>query len=196
MTFFLLLIGAYFFGSFPSGVFISRRKYGLDVREVGSGNIGATNVQRIFGWYAGALTFLLDFAKGSLPLLFIKNLYPETPWAITVLGITLVLGHCFSIFLGFKGGKGVATSLGCIFVTVPACAILFGLIYLVTLKLSRISAVGSFCGVLSSLFFVILKWPGAPYGFLILALCFIIVIRHQENFVRFRATWREKKTKS
>lgn len=196
MTPLLLMIGAYLVGSFPSGVFISRRKYGVDVREVGSGNIGATNVQRIFGWYAGALTFLLDFAKGALPLIVIRNFYPDHPWFLAMTGIVLVLGHCFSVFLGFKGGKGVATSLGCIFVTVPTCAILFGLVYLVTLKLARISALGSLAGVLSSFIFLIVQWPGLPYGVLVVSLCVVMVFRHQENLNRLRRTWVEKKKKS
>jgi glycerol-3-phosphate acyltransferase PlsY len=195
MTLFIFFLGAYLLGSFPSGVFISRKKYGLDVREVGSGNIGATNVQRIFGWYAGALTFLADFAKGAIPLFVFKKFYPEDPWLVSFLGTALVIGHCFSIFLGFKGGKGVATSLGCIFSTVPSCALLFGAVYLITLKVSRISALGSLAGVIFSIGYLLISWPGAPLGSMVLTLCAIIVFRHRENFLRLKKTWVEKKTK-
>jgi glycerol-3-phosphate acyltransferase PlsY len=82
-TVFVALI-SYLIGSFPTGVVISRRKYGLDVREVGSGNIGATNVKRIFGWYAGLLTFGIDFFKAILALWLVRWFFPENPWLINV----------------------------------------------------------------------------------------------------------------
>jgi len=175
-------------GSFPTGVFISKRKYGLDVREVGSGNIGATNVTRIFGWYAGLLVFLIDLAKGALPLLIVRFFYPESTWLQSFCGVSVVLGHCFSLFLGFKGGKGVATSLGCILVVLPGCALLCGGIYLVFLKLSRISAVGSLAGVMSCFLYLVFQWPGLPLGTLIITLCVIILVRHYENLIRLRST--------
>jgi len=188
MTYLVVILGTYLLGSFPTGVFISKRKYGLDVREMGSGNIGATNVKRIFGWYAGILVFLIDLGKGAIPLWGIQTLYPELPWLICGAGISLVLGHCFSVFLGFKGGKGVATSLGCILVADPICALIGGLVYLVVLKLSRISAVGSLVGVLSCMIYLMFRWPGNALGIMILTLCAIIVVRHKENLSRLKKT--------
>jgi len=193
MSLILILFMAYLMGSFPTGVFISKRKYGLDVREVGSGNIGATNITRIFGWYAGFLVFLIDFAKGAVPLLLIKRIYPENPWLWCIVAIFLVLGHCFSVFLGFKGGKGVATSLGCILVVEPLCAVLCGVVYLVSLKISKISAVGSLTGVLSCFLYLIFKWPGPASGTLVLVLSGLIILRHQENIQRLKGTWSKKK---
>lgn len=192
MTYFIFSLLAYLIGSFPTGVFISKRKYGLDVREVGSGNIGATNVKRIFGWYAGLLVFLIDLAKGLLPLWAVRSFYPDLPWLVCLTGIFLVLGHCFSLFLGFKGGKGVATSLGCILVADPVCGLLCGLVYLIFLKLSRISAVGSLAGVLSCLVYLGFKWPGTPLGAMVITLCIIIVVRHRENLTRLKQTFLQK----
>jgi glycerol-3-phosphate acyltransferase PlsY len=192
MTYLVVILLAYLVGSFPTGVFISKRKYGLDVRDMGSGNIGATNVRRIFGWYAGILVFLIDLGKGALPLWGIRALYPELPWLICLTGIALVLGHCFSVFLGFKGGKGVATSLGCILVVDPNCALIGGLVYLVFLKLSRISAVGSLAGVVSCILYLIFRWPGNAIGIMIVTLCVIMVFRHQENLARLKKTFLHK----
>ncbi|NBX75535.1 MAG: glycerol-3-phosphate 1-O-acyltransferase [Proteobacteria bacterium] len=192
MTYLLVILGAYLVGSFPTGVFISKRKYGLDVREMGSGNIGATNVRRIFGWYAGILVFLIDLGKGAAPLWAIRGFYPDLPWLVCLTGISLVLGHCFSVFLGFKGGKGVATSLGCILVADPMCALIGGLVYLVFLKVSRISAVGSLAGVLSCIIFLVFEWPGNAMGIMVLTLCVIIVFRHQENLTRLKKTFLHK----
>lgn len=189
MAYFLIILTAYLIGSFPTGVFISKRKYGLDVREVGSGNIGATNVKRVFGWYAGLLVFLMDLAKGAIPLLVVRAFYPELAWLQCFIGISLVLGHCFSLFLGFKGGKGVATSLGCILVAAPICALLSGVVYLIFLKLSRISAVGSLAGVSCCFLYLLLRWPGNPMGTMIVALCAIIVIRHRENLIRLKSSF-------
>lgn len=190
MLSFLAILLCYLVGSFPTGVFISKRKYGLDVREVGSGNIGATNITRVFGWYAGFLTFLIDFLKGAVPLWLMKLFFSEAPWVVTAAGVFLVLGHCYSLFLGFKGGKGVATSLGCLMVTLPVCALIYGLVYLVLLKLSRISAVGSLGGVVAALVYLILRWPGIAPGSLVLMLCIIVLIRHQENIQRLLETFK------
>ncbi|NBV51233.1 glycerol-3-phosphate 1-O-acyltransferase [bacterium] len=194
MLSFLAILICYLVGSFPTGVVISKRKYGLDVREVGSGNIGATNITRVFGWYAGFLTFLIDFLKGAVPLWLMQLFFSEAPWVVTAGGICLVVGHCYSLFLGFKGGKGVATSLGCLMVTLPVCALIYGLVYLVLLKLSRISAVGSLGGVVAAIIYLILRWPGIAPGSLVLMLCIIVLIRHQENIQRLIETLKSRRS--
>src|ERR1700684_147405 len=92
----LCVLGGYLLGSFPTGVVLSRRKYGIDVREMGSGNIGATNVTRVVGWYAGILVFLVDLAKGTLSLCYLRSRFPGEPWLLTTASLALVVGHCFS----------------------------------------------------------------------------------------------------
>jgi glycerol-3-phosphate acyltransferase PlsY len=190
-TVFVALI-SYLIGSFPTGVVISRRKYGLDVREVGSGNIGATNVKRIFGWYAGLLTFGIDFFKAILALWLVRWFFPENPWLVTLSGIFVVLGHCFSIFLRFRGGKGVATSLGCILFVAPVGALIAGGVYLSLLATTRISAIGSLGGVLAVLIYLFFGELGPAAQVLILSLCFIIILRHLDNIRRLRESWRER----
>lgn len=190
-TVFVSLI-SYLIGSFPTGVVISRRKYGLDVREVGSGNIGATNVRRVFGWYAGLLTFGVDFLKAILALWLVRWFFPENPWLVTLSGIFVVLGHCLSVFLGFKGGKGVATSLGCILFVAPGCALVAGGVYLGLLATTRISAIGSLGGVLAALIFLLFSQYSPATNTLILSLCLIIIIRHRDNIRRLKESWRER----
>jgi len=178
-----LFLGAFLIGGIPTGVLISKRKYGLDVREVGSGNIGASNVRRVFGWYAGLLTFLIDFLKGAIPLWFSLQSGLDAR-QVTLVGVSLVLGHCFSPFLRFRGGKGVATSLGCMAVAEPTCAGISLITYLTTVIFSKTSAIGSLAGVLACLFYCVISFKSMEYLSLVLGLCAIIVIRHQENLKR------------
>ena len=181
--FFWILLG-YLLGSFPTGVVLSRNKYGLDVREMGSGNIGATNITRVFGWYAGALVFLVDFLKGLFPLLFLRYWYPHDEWVLTYTGIALVFGHCFSAYLKFRGGKGVATSLGCLVAVMPWAAITGGAVYLLLLAVVRISAVGSLGGILAVLIFLVFDKPSLPATALVLAVSALVIVRHHSNIRR------------
>lgn len=193
MFYFFCALGAYVIGSYPTGVFLTRRKYGLDVRDMGSGNIGATNVTRVFGWYAGALTFLVDFLKGMVPVYFVHRYYPEDPWAIACVAIFLVIGHCYSFLLGFRGGKGVATSLGCTMIVAPWCALASGIAYVVFLIIAKISAVGSLAGLLAA--FVYVAWVRPPISivFLIVGCSLIVLWRHKDNIHRLRETVRARR---
>ena len=151
---------------------------------MGSGNIGATNITRVFGWYAGALVFLIDFLKGCVPLLVVKHYLPEDTRALSVVGTCLVLGHCFSLFLKFRGGKGVATSVGCIAVVAPWAAGGATLVYLTLLLITRISAVGSLGGIATMLGYLIFCRPPAYVTWLVICLSFVVVIRHHSNIRR------------
>ncbi len=110
-----LVIGAYLLGGLPFGVLVARSK-GHDLRKSGSGNTGATNVGRVVGWAWGVLVFVLDAAKGALPCLLALETDPD--WAPAV-GFASIAGHVFSPFLGFRGGRGVATSAGVFGVLAP-----------------------------------------------------------------------------
>ncbi|MEZ4751243.1 MAG: glycerol-3-phosphate 1-O-acyltransferase PlsY [Bdellovibrionota bacterium] len=183
-THILLGVGAYLVGSFPTGVVLSRRKYRIDVREMGSGNIGATNVTRVFGWYAGALTLVADFFKGLIPIYLTRHYFPELEWAPTIVGLGLVLGHCFSAYLGFRGGKGVATGFGCVAAFEPFLALLLAVVYVGLLLITRISAVGSLGGVAAALGYLVWKRPDQPFSSMLLGICGIILIRHIKNIRR------------
>lgn len=184
MQYALAAIFGFLIGSFPTGVVLTRKKFGLDVREMGSGNIGATNVTRVFGWYAGVLVFLLDFAKGALPLYLIHHYVPDEPWLGPVAAVALVAGHCFSVFLKGRGGKGVATSLGCLTVVAPIAAAVGAVTYAILLMATRISAVGSLGG-LSAVFIYFFFRPATPQIHLsILCIGAIVLVRHIENIKR------------
>ncbi|MCI0432724.1 MAG: glycerol-3-phosphate 1-O-acyltransferase PlsY, partial [Gemmatimonadetes bacterium] len=138
------LCGSYLIGSIPTAYLIVKRLKGIDVRSVGSGNAGATNVARAAGTKAGLVVFLLDGAKGAIAVLvFARWLQPATPAVQLGVGLAAVLGHIFPVFLKFRGGKGVATSIGVIAGTDPALAGLCALVWLVCVGWWRHVSVGS-----------------------------------------------------
>lgn len=177
-------LGAYFVGGFPTGVVFTRNKFGIDVREMGSGNIGATNVTRTFGWTAGLAVFLVDYIKGLVPLLAIMKYFPDRPLLVPIVGTALVIGHCFSPYLRFRGGKGVATSVGCLSAVLPYAALIGGAVYVAALAIFRISAVGSLFGVVSVLTYIWLVPPPTTVLALVYGFSFIVLIRHHSNIRR------------
>ena len=109
--FILLPVAAYLIGAIPFGFLIGKLN-GVDIRKVGSGNIGATNVTRSVGKTAGKICFGCDFLKGLLPVLLTGLFLPQYPWLTLAVGLATLLGHIFPVYLKFKGGKGVATAAG------------------------------------------------------------------------------------
>ncbi|HMK59790.1 MAG TPA: glycerol-3-phosphate 1-O-acyltransferase PlsY [Dissulfurispiraceae bacterium] len=156
----VLLVAAFLFGSIPTGLLIATFK-GVDLRKIGSGNIGATNVLRALGRGAALATLIGDMLKGLLPVLAVRHLLPDMgiqfsdqylslPFTITnahtalegAVGIAAILGHNFSIFLKFKGGKGVATSLGVALALSPHAALMAATVWLLAFKFSGYSSLG------------------------------------------------------
>lgn len=156
-----LLLGAFLIGSIPTGMVIAMLK-GVDLRKVGSGNIGATNVMRSMGKGAALMTLIGDMAKGVVPIIAVRfyfpdaaihfsDLLPSLPFQVHnaqaalegMIGLAAILGHNFSIFLKFKGGKGVATSLGVAFIFSPYAALLAATIWLLTFSLSGYSSLSA-----------------------------------------------------
>src|SRR5262245_6212427 len=118
---YLALITAYLLGSIPFGFLIVRLRSGADIRETGSGGTGATNVSRKAGRLAGVITLLLDALKGYAAVLVARRITGDdgTSWVIAAAAVLAVVGHCFPVWLGFRGGKGVATGLGVFLAIVP-----------------------------------------------------------------------------
>ncbi|HEX9997780.1 MAG TPA: glycerol-3-phosphate 1-O-acyltransferase PlsY [Abditibacterium sp.] len=139
---FLALFLSFFIGAIPFGVLIGKMR-GVDVRAAGSGNIGATNVWRVLGPKAGTAAFVLDVLKGVAGPLLGRWLIPENEVGIAICGIFAVLGHTFSPFLGFKGGKGISTSLGALFGLIPLVAIIAFSAWGVVLAFSRMVSLAS-----------------------------------------------------
>jgi len=155
-----LLVLGYLSGSIPFGLIVVRLTRGVDVRERGSGNIGATNVARVAGKGLGALVLVLDALKGALPVLLAQRVTgaPELPAGV---GLAAFAGHVAPPWLGFRGGKGVATALGVVAVLAPRAALAGALTYALVLAVLRISSVGS---LLAGIVAVAVAWlvPGTP----------------------------------
>lgn len=180
-----LLIGTFAVAGIPFGYLIGRAG-GVDIRQRGSGNIGATNVLRSRGRGAAGLTLLLDAAKGAAPVAIARTMMPEQPWVAIAAAFSAVTGHCFSPYLRFRGGKGVATGLGGFAVLQPLAALGAATLFGVTFLLTKIVAAGSAVGATS---FPAIAWvlgsPGVALGSM--PTVAVILWRHRDNFRRMRA---------
>jgi glycerol-3-phosphate acyltransferase PlsY len=194
----LFPIASYLIGAIPFGLIVGRLA-GIDVRLSGSGNIGATNVARLLGKKFGVVTLVLDCLKGFLPIYLASRLLPESPQREMVLllcGILAVVGHMFPLYLGFKGGKGVATGLGVFLFLSPAAIGISLLVFVAAVGLSGFVSAGS---LLASGLFPLWLWLlGQPAASIatgaIIAL--LIWIKHQENIGRLirgqEKSWKKK----
>lgn len=182
----LALVAAYLIGAIPFGVVLTRLAGVGDVRASGSGNIGATNVYRTFGRRLGLLTLAMDALKGLLPVLLAGSLLDFSTSQVAMVAAAAFLGHCYPIYLGFKGGKGVATALGIYLVLSPLsvlgalllfAAILWRWPYVSLASVSAAAAIPLLVGVFER------SWP------LVLATLFIsvmVIARHRANIERLR----------
>jgi glycerol-3-phosphate acyltransferase PlsY len=175
--------GAYVAGSVPFGLIVARAK-GIDLRAVGSGNIGATNVARALGKGWAITVLFLDAAKGFVPVMLGRRL-GLPPQYVAIAGVAAIVGHMFTIFLRGRGGKGVATSLGVALALSPLAALCaFGL-YVVAYAATRLSSVGSLLGLWSfPLFGTLLGGLPRPYLALATIAAILVTIRHRENIAR------------
>jgi glycerol-3-phosphate acyltransferase PlsY len=142
----LVLVAAYLLGSIPFGYLIVRAKEGADVRETGSGGTGATNVSRRAGKMAGVVTLLLDAAKGALAVVLARWLIAPDfgiNWWVAAAGILAVLGHIFPVWLGFRGGKGVATGVGIFLALAPLAVACVAVIFILVVWATRYVSLGS-----------------------------------------------------
>ncbi|MBQ1890318.1 MAG: glycerol-3-phosphate 1-O-acyltransferase PlsY [Selenomonas sp.] len=174
---------AYLLGSIPNGLVFGKLLWHIDLREHGSHNIGATNAWRTLGKGPGFLIFLLDFLKGALSV-WLGSLLAGTPLAMVLAGVLAIVGHSCSLFLKFKGGKGVATGLGVIVMMMPLPALIVFLVWLAIVKISGYVSLGS---IVAAALVPVLAWqfgyPVEYIGFGVLAAAFII-IRHHANIGR------------
>ena len=181
----LLLIGAYLLGSVPTGLLLARA-LGVNIRETGSGNIGATNVYRTMGRKLGILTLVGDCLKGLIPVLVAKWLGLPDVW-IAAIGLTAFLGHVFTIFLGFKGGKGVATALGVFLGTSPLSVLLALAVFALLLYVWRYVSLAS---ITAAALIPVAVWATGGTRELIvmsLAIAAITIFKHRENISRLMA---------
>jgi len=184
-----MYILAYLLGSIPFGLIYTKLFAGIDVRKAGSGNIGATNVLRVLkekdpslAKKISILTLVSDVLKGVVALLIAKyvGVSEATLWGVAVLA---VVGHCFSLFLFFEGGKGVATGLGVLAVLIPKAAVVGLLVWFASAKLIKISSLSSLLAVLAVFLASFAFYPNiahAPVAIIV----FIIVYKHTDNIIK------------
>ncbi|EMZ9017967.1 glycerol-3-phosphate 1-O-acyltransferase PlsY [Listeria monocytogenes] len=182
----LLSLLAYVIGSIPSGLWIGKIFYKKDIRDFGSGNLGATNSFRVLGIKAGSIVTVMDILKGTvatlLPFFFQLNVDHHF-WLLT--GAFAIIGHSFPLFAGFRGGKAVATSAGVILAYAPLLFVAALIVFLVTLKLSKYVSLSSMIGALAAL--IISLFMG-DWILIILVACIALFViwRHRANITRIR----------
>ena len=189
---FLLIILAYLIGSVPTALIISKRFFGIDIRDYGSGNMGATNAFRILGPKFGTIIMVLDILKGmfAVGLFYFLPYYLSNELARTNfmmgLGLAAVLGHIFPIFAGYKGGKGVATLLGMLIAVQPVVAVCCVAVFVVVLLLTRYVSLSSILGAIMLPVSVLWIWNEHELSYRIFALsvALLVIITHQKNIGR------------
>ena len=182
LTALFILIG-YLAGSIPTGYLVARLR-GVDIQSAGSGNIGATNVLRTMGIVPAIIVVLIDPLKGflavSLPLVLGMN-----PWIVALTGAAVMLGNTYNIFLRFKGGRGVATSIGTYAAVDPITTLVVAILGVITIALGRFVSLGSLIGVLSAPIIVLARGDFLlPYLCLAMFISFLITFRHRDNIER------------
>jgi glycerol-3-phosphate acyltransferase PlsY len=183
----LAVLIAYLLGSIPFGYLIVRLKTGGDIRQAGSGNIGATNVLRTTGRAAGIVTLLLDFAKGYLAVWLAARLTGGDAVWTSLAALAVILGHAYPLFLGFKGGKAVASTLGAFLFLTPSAIAAVTLVFVVTVALTRYISLGSILAAgLFPLAVYLIAHPPFPVIFASLFAGAFIVYRHRENIARLK----------
>ena len=179
-----LFLGAYLLGGINLALVVSRAR-GVDIRQVGSGNPGASNVLRAVGKGPAAAVYAADLAKGFLPALIGSLAWSPTIGAVAGLGA--VLGHCYPIFHRFRGGKGVATAGGVMLAVAPPVMVAMVIVYGVALAFSRISAVGSLAAAVVAIpALLVADQPGPTVAWFALMMA-LIVFRHRSNLSRLRS---------
>ena len=183
----LLIFLSYFIGAIPMA-YIYCKMRGKDITKEGSGNVGATNAARLFGKSAFFTIFILDALKGFLPLFFLVPLLGRNSFNPQVLSILVlfstVVGHIWSVFIKFKGGKGVATSLGCLLAIMPIPCIFSAVVFGIIFFLTRIVSIGSICAALALPLFSQMTEAPPLYTKFSIVLCLLIVYTHRSNIKR------------
>lgn len=187
-----VILLAYILGSIPTAVWVGKKFYNKDIREFGSGNAGATNTFRVLGKKAGIPVLIFDVLKGwfsvyvlshSLGLDTLTNSFMNIQ---IVLGVAAVIGHIYPVFANFKGGKGVATTLGVVIALDPISAFSCMGVFVVVLLISRIVSVSSMIAAISFPIFVVLVYKSPYYSLVIfsIVMSLLIIITHKKNIIR------------
>jgi glycerol-3-phosphate acyltransferase PlsY len=183
----LVITICYLLGSIPFGYIVGKLFKKIDIRELGSGNIGATNVFRILGPSLASLVLIGDIGKGILSIYLVRFLNIDNLLISTIAGLVVICGHDWSLFLGFKGGKGIATTFGVVFALNPTISILALIIWGVVLVTTRYVSLSSIFAVISIFIFTILFRQ--PYEYIIFSAIILVlgIFNHKDNIKRLRS---------
>jgi glycerol-3-phosphate acyltransferase PlsY len=179
----LLIIASYFIGAIPSGVVLAMAFSGKDIRQEGSGNIGATNVTRVLGKKLGALTLVGDLLKGFLPVCVGSYLVSSLN-VVCLMGCAAFLGHLFPVYLKFKGGKGVATALGVFLYLSPIVILIEIIIFVFVVGIWKYVSLGSLIAAASMPLLLVVIGSPKPVVLLSMAFALLIFIKHKANIQR------------
>ena len=199
-----IIVLSYLVGSIPTSIIVSKISKGIDIRDYGSGNAGGTNVMRVLGWKQGALVILLDALKGVIVVVFIARLqYGSMPFAnltpfddLTLIqiiaGISAVIGHIWTVFAGFRGGKGIATALGMLLMISTVDMLIAIGVFVIVVTISRYVSLGSILGAIAVPLALVVREnifnvnvPGyntlLPF---VVGLSLLVIFTHRRNVVR------------
>ena len=183
----IIIIGCYLLGSIPFGYMVAKLFKKVDIRELGSGNIGATNVFRLLGPSLASIVLIGDIGKGILSIYLVRILGIDSLLILTIAGLVVICGHDWSLFLGFKGGKGIATTLGVVFAFNPIISILTVIVWGIVIILTRYASLSSIFAVISILVFTILLKQ--PYEYIMFSTIVMIlgIFKHKDNIERLKS---------
>lgn len=182
MQYLWVIIGSYLVGSIPFSYLVPKYFGGIDIRKHGSGNTGTTNVLRTLGLKIGAIAFVGDFLKGVIPTLLALKVYGEKE-ALVAAGVS-VLAHCYSVWLGFKGGKGIATSVGLLLVLFPKVFFILFIVQFGIILSTKYMSLASISSAFLFPFLVYLKNYSIEAVLFASALAVFIIFKHRSNIVR------------
>lgn len=181
-----LIVAAYFLGAIPTGVWLGKAWKGIDVRQHGSGNLGATNVFRVLGPGPGAVTLIIDMLKGFLPVITARQFFASDLQIWIAVGIIAILGHTASIFLGFRGGKGVATAAGVFAALLPLPFLIAIVTFLIVVAVSGYVSVGSMMGATALAAAAFVLSSPRPLSWMALVIAVFVVWMHRTNIERLK----------
>ena len=186
----IFIVATYLIGSIPTSYIMGKTLKGIDIRKFGSGNVGATNALRVLGTKIGIITLLFDIAKGAVPIIIAKHFGFEGI-TLVIIAFATILGHIFTIFLKFKGGKGVATSAGVFGALAPIPLAIAFLTFIIIVGLTRYISLGSILAAfVLTISELIINWKSEFENLEILifisVVAMLIIIRHKDNIKRLK----------
>jgi glycerol-3-phosphate acyltransferase PlsY len=185
LLFAVLALASYLLGSIPTSFLAARYGAGIDLRTVGSRNLGATNLFRVLGWRYAIPVVILDAAKGAIPVLLFASIADRGPVAAMLLGLAAIIGHVFSVFVRFKGGKGVATSAGAVMGLAPLAFLVTLVVFTITVRLSGYASLGSILGAVAFPIAVRVIQPSSDEVFWFGVILFVLITAfHHANIRR------------